>query len=138
MWPVKGFFAGFASTLLFHQGALYLLNMVTGAGRAVWAMQPVPPLGIPSVISLALFGGLWGVLLAWLLRTQRGVGYWLMAIGLGALLPSLVALLVVFPLKGMAFAAGGDVRIWIAAFILNGAWGLGVALLLKLRVAFSG
>lgn len=137
MFPIRAFLAGFISTLAFHQGALYLLNLLTGAGRPVWSMRGVPPLGIPSVISLALFGGLWGVLLAWLLRGQRGVGYWLMAIGLGALLPSLIALLVVFPLKGMAFAAGGDVRIWIAAFILNGAWGLGVALLLKLRLSFS-
>ena len=138
MLPIRAFFAGFLSTLVFHQGALYLLNLLTGAGRAVWSMQAVPPLGIPAVISLAFWGGLWGILLAWMLRSQRGIGYWLMAIVLGALLPSLVALLVVFPLKGMAFAAGGDVRIWIAAFILNGAWGLGVALFLKLRVAFSG
>lgn len=137
MWPIRGFFAGFVATLTFHQGAVYLLNLLTGAGRAVWNMHAVPPLGIPAVISLAFWGGIWGVLLAWLLKSQRGVGYWLLAIGFGALLPSLVALLLVFPLKGMAFAAGGDVRIWIISLILNGAWGLGVALLLKIRLGFA-
>lgn len=134
---LRGFLAGFASTLVFHQGALYVLNLLTGAGRAVWSMAPVPPLGVPAVISLAFWGGLWGVLLAYLLRSQRGLGYWLLAIVLGAILPSLVALLIVFPLKGMAFAAGGDLRIWIAALILNGAWGLGVALFLRLRVSMG-
>lgn len=134
---LRGFLAGFAATLVFHQGALYLLNLLTGAGRAVWSMAPVPPLGVPAVISLSFWGGLWGVLLAYLLRSQRGLGYWLLAIVLGAILPSLVALLIVFPLKGMAFAAGGDLRIWIAALILNGAWGLGVALFLRLRVSMG-
>lgn len=138
MFFLRGFLAGFAATLLFHQGALYALNLLTGAGRAVWSMTPVPPLGVPAVISLAFWGGLWGVLLAYLLRSQRGIGYWLMAIVLGAILPSLVALLIVFPLKGMAFAAGGDLRIWIAALILNGAWGLGVALFLRLKVSVGG
>ena len=93
---------------------------------------------MPSVISLAFFGGLWGIALAYVLRGQRGVGYWLMAVALGAVLPTLVALLLVFPLKGMAFAAGGDLRVWIIALILNGAWGLGLGLLLKLRVGLSG
>lgn len=137
MLLLRGFFAGFVSTLLFHQGAMWLLNQATGAGRAVWSMQAVPPLGVPSVISLAFWGGLWGIAFAYALRGQRGVGYWLLAIVAGAVLPSLVALLVVFPLKGMAFAAGGDPRIWIAALTVNGAWGLGVGLLLKLRVGFS-
>ncbi len=138
MWMLRGFFAGFVSTLVFHQGALWLLNRATGAGRAVWSMAQVPPLGVPSVISLAFFGGLWGIALAYVLRGQRGVGYWLMAVALGAVLPTLVALLLVFPLKGMAFAAGGDLRVWIIALILNGAWGLGLGLLLKLRVGLSG
>ena len=138
MMLVRGFLAGFVSTLVFHQGALYLLNLLSGAGRRVWNMAAVPPLGIPSVISLAFWGGLWGILLAWMLKSQRGIGYWAMGIVLGALLPSLVALLIVFPLKGLPFAAGGDVKMWIAAFILNGAWGLGVALLLKIRVGLSG
>lgn len=135
---VRGFFAGFAATLLFHQGALYLLNLLTGAGRAVWSMAPVPPFGVPAVISLAFWGGLWGVLLAYLLRSQRGLGYWLLAIVAGAILPSLVALLIVFPLKGLPFAAGGDLKIWMAALILNGAWGLGVAVFLRLRVSVGG
>lgn len=137
MWPLRGFFAGFVSTLVFHQGALWVLNRLTGAGRAVWSMAAVPPFNVPAVISLAFWGGLWGILLAYLLRTQRGVSYWLLAIVLGAVLPTLVALLIVFPLKGLAFAAGGDLRIWMAGLILNGAWGLGVALLLKLRIGIS-
>ena len=135
--PIRAFLAGFLATLAFHQGALWLLNQLTGAGRAVWSLAPVPPFGVPAVISLAFFGGLWGILMGYALRSQRGAGYWLLALIFGAVLPSLVALLVVFPLKGMPFAAGGDTRIWMAELILNGAWGLGTALLLKIRVGFA-
>src|SRR3546814_20802126 len=60
-----------------------------------------------------------------------GGTHWLLAVVLGALLPSLVALLVVFPLKGMAFAAHWDPKIWVGAALLNGAWGCGVALLMQ-------
>ena len=110
MW-LRGFLAGFVSTLLFHQGALWLLNQVADLGRPVWAMNAVPPLGVPAVVSLAFWGGLWGLFLGLTLRGQRGLTYWLLAIAFGAIAPTLVALLVVFPLKGLAFAAGGDLRI---------------------------
>ena len=135
--PLRAFLAGFLATLSFHQGALWLMKQLTGFGRMVWSMEPVPPFGVPAVMSLAFFGGLWGILMAYALRSQRGAGYWLLALAFGAVLPSLVALLVVAPLKGFPFAAGGDTRIWMAALILNGAWGLGTALLLKIRVGFA-
>ena len=131
MWPLRGFFAGFVSTLVFHQGALWVLNRLTGAGRAVWSMAAVPPFNVPAVISLAFWGGVWGVAIWAMIKKQGNARQWLLAIVLGALLPSIVALLFVFPLKGMAFAANWDPKMWIGAFLLNGAWGLGVILFMK-------
>ncbi len=129
---VKAFIAGFLSTLIFHQGVLglfYLLGMVP---RAPFAMAPVPPFGIPSVISLAFWGGLWGLLLWRLIANARRSAYWWRALLIGAIGPSAVALLLVFPLKGMPIAGGGDVKLIVGALILNGAWGLGVALLMRM------
>jgi hypothetical protein len=60
--------------------------------------------------------------------------YWTLALVLGALGPSIVALFVVFPLKGMPVAGGWDPKIIVGALILNGAWGLGVALLMRLML----
>jgi len=37
----------------------------------------------------------------------------------------------VFPLKGMGVAGGWDPKIIVGALILNGAWGLGVSLLMS-------
>ena len=128
---IRAFVAGFLSTLVFHQGALALFHLLEVVPRAPWNLAPVPPLGVPAVLSLAFWGGVWGIPIWYLMRHATGAAYWARAIVFGAIGPSLVALLVVFPLKGSAFAAGWDPKIWILAFILNGAWGLGLALFMR-------
>ena len=129
---VRAFIAGFISTLLFHQGLLHLLYLVGVAPSPAWNMAATAPLGVPSVLSLALWGGLWGCLLWLLIARSSGGKRWALATLWGAVLPSAVALFIVFPLKGMAFAGGWDPKLIIGALLLNGAWGFGVALLMKL------
>lgn len=128
---LRAFIAGFLSTLVFHQGLFWILYQAGALARAPWSMAPVPPLGVPAVLSLAFWGGLWGIALWLLIWRATGGRRWALAIGLGALLPSLVALAIVFPLKGGAFFAGGDPKILLGALLLNGAWGFGVALFMK-------
>jgi hypothetical protein len=125
------FVAGFVSTLVFHQGLLAILH-AAGAPRRPYAMKPTWPLGIPEVVSLAFWGGVWGIALWQLIAGRSGASYWLVALVLGAILPSAVALLVVMPLKGMRVAGGGDPKLIVGALLLNGAWGIGVALLMRL------
>ncbi len=127
-----GFVAGFAATLIFHQGVWYLLNQadIIPAGRSAWPLDPIPPFSIPKVISLAFWGGLWGAALHLALGHLRGVAYWLAWIVVGALALTLVAFFVVPHLKMQPIPA-----LWPAFAIgclLNGAWGLGTALLLRL------
>lgn len=127
----KAFFAGFVSTLIFHQGLLAVLHHLAGA-PAPYNLATTAPLGVPAVMSLAFWGGVWGWPIAWLIRGARGATYWWRAIVAGALGPSSVALFIVFPLKGMAVAGGWDPKIIVGALLLNGAWGLGLALILRL------
>ena len=60
------FVAGFVATLLFHQSLWYLFNQlgVIPPDRPAWPVDALPPLGVPSVISKAFWGGLWGAGLA--------------------------------------------------------------------------
>jgi hypothetical protein len=129
---VRAFIAGFISTLVFHQGVLQLLYLGGAIPNPAWDMKATPPLGVPSVLSLAFWGGVWGIVIWLLVQRQVGMKRWLMATVWGAVLPSLVALFVVFPLKGMPVAGGFDPKILIGALILNGAWGFGVALFMRL------
>jgi hypothetical protein len=129
---LKAFIAGFVSTLVFHQGLLWLLYSGGLSPRAPWNMTPVPPLHAPAVVSLAFWGGVWGVVLWALICTSPGGAYWAKALVIGALGPSLIAWFVVMPLKGMGPAGGWDPKIIVGALLLNGGWGFGVALLMRL------
>lgn len=128
---VKSFSAGFVSTLVFHQGLLALLH---SAGRTTYQpynMAPTGPLHVPQVLSLAFWGGVWGIVLWLVIRRLRGASYWFTAIVLGAIAPTAVALLVVFPLKGQSLASSLNPTMIVGGLLLNGAWGLGVALLMR-------
>jgi hypothetical protein len=129
---VLGFIAGFLGVLIFHQGLWYLLYQVDfiPADRPAWPMDPTSPFGVPSVISRSFWGGLWGAALApWLVRFH-GARYWAAWIVIGAVALTLTALYVVSPLKGEPMPA-----LWprfYYALLVNGAWGFGTALLLRL------
>src|SRR5918992_5968318 len=95
------FIAGFLATLIFHQLALALLWSVGLAPAGPFSLAATPPFGIPAVFSLAFWGGVWGILFGLVEGSfPRGSRYWLMAFLFGAILPSLVALFIVLPLKG--------------------------------------
>lgn len=126
---VRAFVAGFVSTLVFHQGVILVFHLLGVFPRAPWNLAAVPPLGVPSVISLAFWGGVWGVVLWPVLRGAAGTAYWLRAIVLGAIGPTAVAVLVVLPLKTGALAI--DPKFIVGGLIVNAAWGFGLALLLR-------
>ncbi len=128
---LKAFFSGFLATLLFHQtlfGALYMAGLTPAPP---FNLSPVDPLGVPAVLSLAFFGGLWGIVLWAVISRFAAAKYWALAVLIGAIGPTAVAMLLVFPMKGIAVSSAS----WIAGLILNGFWGFGTALLMKLMKA---
>jgi len=127
-----GFIAGFLSTLIFHQITLWLLWEAGLAPIKPFSMAGTEPFGLPAVLSLALWGGVWGILFQFVERRFRtGWSYWVTAFVFGAVLPSAIALLVVFPLKGHPLGGGWRASLLLTAFLINGAWGVGTALFYK-------
>ena len=127
------FVAGFLATFIFHQGSLALMHLAGLTERTPFMMTATKPFGVPQVFSLAFWGGVWGIVLwAFLARSRHAGGYLLRALVFGAIAPTLVAFFVVAPLKELPIAGGGDPKIIVGALILNGLWGLGTALLLRL------
>lgn len=91
---------------------------------------------MPSVISKAFWGGVWGAALAPLLDRYRGATYWASWVLIGAVVLTLTALYVVSPLKGQPIPA-----LWprfYYALLVNGAWGFGTALFLGLDLVDHG
>jgi hypothetical protein len=124
---VKAFLAGFLATLVFHQGVIALFWLAGVIPAAPWDMTPAPPLGVPKVLSLAFWGGVWGLPVWWLIRRWRSAGHWLAALVAGAVGPTAVAMLLVFPLKGLDV----NTTTVIGGLIVNGAWGIGVACFMR-------
>ena len=125
------FVAGFLATLLAHQPVLWLLHVAGITERTPYAMQAVPPFGIPAVISLAFWGGVWGMLMIPLISRVRGeAAYWTTATIFGAIFPTLVAAFVVAPLKGTPMKGGP--YLLLMGLAVNAAWGLGTAILFRL------
>ncbi|MGZ5494444.1 MAG: hypothetical protein ACXW3E_14285 [Thermoanaerobaculia bacterium] len=130
--PLFGFVAGFVATLIFHQIALQLLHTAGIAPNPAWPMKPVPPFGVPQVISLAFWGGVWGAIMIPVIDRRRGGAYYAIAIVFGAILPTLVAWFLVAPLKHQPVASGWNPRRMMIGPIVNAAWGLGTAALYRL------
>jgi ABC-type Fe3+-siderophore transport system permease subunit len=93
-------------------------------------MAPTKPFGVPEIISISFWGGVWGVIFALVLpRWFSGTAYWIAAFVGGGLVLTIVFVFVVWPLK-----VGGLPRnlpgLFVVGFLLNAAWGIGWALLL--------
>lgn len=127
-----GFVAGALSTLIFHQGLVWLLGQAGLLSFPAYSLEPTQPFGVPAVLSIAFWGGIWGIVWAMLAARLEGGGRLGLAFLFGAILPTLVVAAVVLPLKG------GDPKIFlepmilIGALVLNGVWGLGTEIILRL------
>jgi len=124
------FVAGFLATLIFHQPVLAALHAAGIAPKPAYNFAPVPPLGVPSVISLAFWGGVWGIIMIAAIAKVRA--FYLVATIFGAVLPTLVAAFVIAPLRHMPLPTGSPAKLLAFGLIVNGAWGLGTALLYRL------
>ena len=130
---IYGFVAGFIAVPVFHQVLLSLLHAVQFAPFSAFDFHATHPLGVPVVFSFSFWGGVWGVIFAFTLPYFfSGKAYWINSIIISSLVLSAVAGFIVAPLKAQAIAWNWNIRIIIVVLLINGAWGLGTALLYRL------
>jgi hypothetical protein len=128
---VLGFIAAAISVLTFHQGIVGLYYLAHAAGRP-WSLAPVPPFGVPRVLDLCFWGGLYGIVYG-LIWPWLALPRWFSGILLGFVAVA-VLWLVVAPLKGAPLGFGWHADAMIRSLIINGGWGLGVGLILPLMM----
>ncbi len=126
-----GFAAAALSVLTFRQGTWALLHFAGLMPAAPYPTRPVPPLGVPLVVSFCFWAGLYGATFGLALPRLPRAPMWLLGLGLG-LLATLVLWFVVAPLKGQPVAGGFAPVRMLATVLIHGAWGIGVGLVLPL------
>ena len=128
-----GFVSGFLATLIFHQIAVFILHSLGIAPFGAWNMTPAAPLGVPAVLSLSFWGGVWGILFVLIHRNfGHGARYWVIAFLFGGVLASAVALLIIVPLKGGPVGGGWAPMLLLTVLIINGIWGIATGWLVRL------
>lgn len=133
-----GFAAAASSVLLFHQGMWIILWVIGLMPAAPFPVRPIPPLGIPQIVNLCFWGGLYGAVYGLVLpRLPATAPRWLLGLGLG-LCAVLVSWFVVAPIKGLPMAGGFVPQRMLISLLINGAWGVGTALILHLLLLRRG
>jgi hypothetical protein len=123
------FAVGFIAVVLFQQLAWFALlsaGIVPATAYQLWSFEPIPPFGVPSLISKGFWGGLWAIALGTLLAGQSGWRYWAGWVAISAVAITAVFLFVVTPLKGLQADAPLAARFAIGA-IVNAVWGAACA-----------
>jgi len=127
-----GFIAGALGVLIFHQAGFWIANELGYARASLHNMRPVPPWGVPTIISQAFWGGLWGIVAALLVprlpRPLNGVLGWILFAGI---VVTLVNWLVVLPIKNGQFRMP-VMPILVVLPLVYALWGFGMWLIAKL------
>jgi len=130
-----GFIAAAISVLTFHQAMWEVLHLLALPGMGMpppYPTDPIAPFGIPRVLNLAFWGGLYGIVFA-LVLPRLTAPLWLAGLGLG-IIAALVGLLVVPAIKGLPIGGGWMWQNWARSFLINGFWGFGVGIILPLMI----
>ena len=133
-----GFIAGALSVFIFHQLGFWISNELGYTRSVLYNMRGVPPWGVPTIVSSAFWGGLWGIAAAFLVPRLPGVlsgvlGWILFA----AVVVALVNWTVVLPIKSGQFRMP-VMPILVVLPLVYGLWGFGMWLIARLtRSAFN-
>lgn len=135
---VLAFIAGALAVPIFHQILLLLLYWAKIVPFAPFNMTPTKPFGVPDIVSISFWGGVWGVIFALTVRRWfSGAAYWIASAIIGGVALTLVFMFVVWPLK-IGGLPPDMVGLFVIGFLLNAAWGIGWALFLGLFERMRG
>ena len=136
---IVGFIAGALGVLVFHQAGFWVAKELGLLNAQLYSLRPVPPWGVPTIGSQAFWGGLWGIVAAFLVERLpgilNGVLGWMLFAGI---VVTLVNWFIVLPIKGAPVGGGfrmNAVAVVPAVYVV---WGFGMWLIARLERAAFG
>ncbi len=126
-----GFIAGVLAVLTFQQGFIAVMYAAGLFSNPPFRMTPIPPFGVPAIVNLAFWGGIWGIVIVLLTDRLKDSGARVIAaLIIGAVGATAVGWFIVAPLKGLPIAQGWNPAAMWRGPLINGAFGLGAGLLI--------
>ena len=131
---LAGFIAGAVGVLVFHQVGFLIAGQLKLINSTFYNMRPVPPWGgVPTIVSQAFWGGLWGVAAAFVVPRLPGM----LKGALGWILFAAVVVIaanwfIVLPLKGSPIGGGWRMPATVVGPVVYAFWGLGMWLIYTL------
>ena len=127
---IVGFLAGSVSVLIFHQLGFLIANELGLLKVPLYSMRPLPPFGVPAILSSAFWGGLWGIAAACVVprlpRVLNGPLGWILFAGV---IVTLVNWFVVLPIKGSPVGGGFRMPGVVIVPLVYAFWGFGMWLI---------
>ena len=131
------FVSGFLASLFFHESTLGLLHAAGLIDPAGFSTAPFQPLGLPEFIANAVWGAVWAVLMAWLLRVApERRAPWIQAFVFGGIVLTAASVFVVDPLRGI-WPSGNMLPRLAMGFAANAMWGWGALVFMRAFMAFD-
>ncbi|OFW98924.1 MAG: hypothetical protein A3D94_08295, partial [Alphaproteobacteria bacterium RIFCSPHIGHO2_12_FULL_66_14] len=124
---IVGFIAGAVSVLIFHQFGFWIANELGLLKVQLYSVRPLPPWGVPAILSSAFWGGLWGIVGAYVVpRVPPSVdGPWGWMLFAGVFV-TLVNWFVVLPMKGAPIGGGFRMPGVMIVPLVYAFWGFGM------------
>jgi hypothetical protein len=134
-----GFVAGALGVLIFHQLGFWIANELGYARAPLYNLRPVPPWGVPTILSMAFWGGLWGIAAAFLVPRLPGVLSGLLGwVLFAAIVVTLINWFIVFPIKGAPMGGGFRMPGLAVVPLVYALWGVSMWLIARLLRAALG
>jgi hypothetical protein len=139
---VMGFIIGVCAMMAFHQGSQHVLHHhaaklpalieMFGSFPRAYDFRPTFHNGIPMLVVQGVWGGIWGIIIAGLVRVTRLTSFDLpLGLIFGAVVITAVETTALPGLIGMRQVSSGNEYALLRAALLNGAFGFGTVFLLR-------
>ena len=124
---IAGFIAGAVGVLVFHQVGFLIATQLKLSTAIFYNMKPLPPWGVPTVVSQAFWGGLWGIAAAFIVprlpNPLKGALGWTL---FGGVVVMLANWFIVLPIKGAPIGGGWRMPATVVVPVVYAFWGFGM------------
>jgi hypothetical protein len=123
--------SGFLASLFFRESTLALLHAAGLITLTGFSTAPFLPLGLPEFLENGIWGAVWAILMAWLLRVSpERRAPWVQAFVFGGIVLTAASLFVVDPLRGI-WPSGNMLPRLTVNFAANAMWGWGALVFMR-------